>query len=65
MLNLSKLNKAKLEEMKACANFTEDEEIVFGMLSKGKSIIQIADFMNMSTRSVDRRIRDIKAKLNM
>lgn len=65
MLNLSKLNKAKLEEMKACANFTEDEEIVFDMLSKGKSIIQIADFMNMSTRSVDRRISDIKSKLNM
>lgn len=64
-MNLSKLNKARLEEMKACANFTEDEEIVFDMLSKGKSIIQIADVLNLSTRSVDRRIRDIKAKLNM
>lgn len=65
MMNLSKLNKARLEEMKACANFTEDEDIVFDMLSKGKSIIQIADVLNLSTRSVDRRIRDIKAKLNM
>lgn len=65
MLNLSKLNKARLEELKSECHFTEDEEIIFDMLSKGKSIIQIADYMNMSTRTVDRRIRDMKSKMNM
>lgn len=64
-MNLSRYRKSELEEMKSDANLTEDEAIVFEMLSKGKSILQIADRMSVSTRTVDRLIRGIKNKLNM
>lgn len=64
-MNLSRYTKSELEWMVSDLNLTEDEEIIYEMLSKGKSIIQIADRLNMSTRSVDRRIRVLKGKLNM
>ena len=64
-MNLSRYTKSELEWMVSDLNLTEDETIIYEMLSKGKSIIQIADRLNMSTRSVDRRIRVLKDKLNM
>lgn len=64
-MNLSRYKLSDLQKMKEDANLTEDEEMIYYMLSKGKSIIQIADKMNLSTRTIDRRIRDMKEKLNM
>ena len=64
-MNLSRYKTSDLQKMKEDANLTEDEEMIYYMLSKGKSIIQIADKMNLSTRTIDRRIRDMKEKLNM
>ena len=64
-MNLSRYKTSDLQKIKEDANLTEDEEMIYYMLSKGKSIIQIADKMNLSTRTIDRRIRDMKEKLNM
>lgn len=64
-MNLSRYKTSDLQKIKEDANLTEDEEMIYNMLSKGKSIIQIADKMNLSTRTIDRRIRNMKEKLNM
>ena len=45
------------------ANFTEDEEKVFEMASRGKTIVEIADKMNVSERTVDRHIAKVKLKI--
>ena len=64
-MNLSRYKTSDLQKIKEDANLTEDEEMIYNMLSKGKSIIQIADKMNLYTRTIDRRIRSMKEKLNM
>lgn len=63
-MKLHKLTQSKLDDYKLRGNFTEDEEITFDMLSKGKSISEIATRLSVSTRTVDRRIADIKSKIN-
>lgn len=62
-MKLHKLTQSKLDDYKLRSNFTEDEEITFDMLSKGKSISEIATRLSVSTRTVDRRIADIKSKI--
>mgnify|MGYP001517099562 len=63
-MKLHRLTQSKLDDYKLRSNFTEDEEITFDMLSKGKSINEIATRLSVSTRTVDRRIADIKSKIN-
>lgn len=63
MLDFTYLTRAEIEFLKKDIPFTDDEVIVFDMLSKGKSIRQIADATKMCTRSVDRRIKSIKKKI--
>lgn len=63
MLDFTYLTRSELETLKKDIILTEDEEIVFDMLAKGKSIRQIADRAQMCTRSVDRRIKNIKKKI--
>ena len=63
-MKLHKLTQSKLDDYKLRSNFTEDEEITFDMLSKGKSISEIETRLSVSTRTVDRRIADIKSKIN-
>lgn len=62
-MKLSKLTKPELEEICKNANFTEDEEKIFDLLCKGKSLAQIstATFLPISTLS--RRIKEIKKKV--
>lgn len=64
-MNLSFLSKEQSEEYKNKMNLTEDEERIFDMLTKNYSIVKIAGVMQMSTRTVDRRIRNIKLKMNV
>ena len=64
-MNLSFLSKEQSEEYKSKMNLTEDEEKIFDMLVKNYSIIKIASVMQMSTRTVDRRIKNIKIKMDM
>lgn len=61
----SDLRKDEVDYLIDYLNMTEDEETVFLMLVKGKSIKQIADNLMVSTRTVDRRISDIKKKVGM
>lgn len=60
---LSSLTRCELEQYRNELNLTEDEEKVFDLLSKGKSVIQIADKCLISESTVDSRIRAIKSKL--
>lgn len=63
-MNLSFLSKEQSEEYKNKMNLTEDEEQIFDMLTKNYSIVKIASVMQMSTRTVDRRIKSIREKIN-
>lgn len=62
-MKLSKLTKPELEEILENANLTDDEMDVFLMLSRGKSIKEIAFKQSVSTATVSRRIECIKKKI--
>lgn len=62
-MNLSYLSKKQAEEYKSQMNLLDDESIIFDMLVKNYSIVKMADVLKMSTRSVDRRIKNIKKKM--
>lgn len=64
-MNLSFLSREQSEEYKSKMNLTEDEEKIFDMLIKNYSVVKIADIMQMSTRTVDRRIKNIKLKMSV
>ena len=55
--------KSELDYYKQHVNFTHEEEIVFDMLSKGKSIKEIADKLNTSESTIGRRSRNVRRKL--
>lgn len=63
-MNLSFLSKEQSEEYKSKMNLTEDEEKIFDMLTKNYSVVKMASVMQMSTRTVDRRIKSIREKIN-
>ena len=60
---LSSLTKPELEELKERLNLTDDEELVFCQLSKGRSKVLIADNCRISTSTVDNRIKAIGSKI--
>ncbi len=64
-MNLSFLSREQSGEYKNKMNLTEDEEKIFDMLVKNFSVVKIASVMQMSTRTVDRRIKNIKVKMDM
>lgn len=64
-MNLSFLSREQSEEYKSKMNLTEDEEQIFDMLLKNYTVVKIASIMQMSTRTVDRRIKNIKIKMGM
>jgi DNA-binding NarL/FixJ family response regulator len=61
---LSSLTKPELEELKDQLNLTEEQEKVFDMLSKGRSNIYICEKCMLSSSTLDRKITDIRYKLN-
>jgi DNA-binding NarL/FixJ family response regulator len=61
---LSSLTKPELEELKGLLNLTDDEEMVFIELSKGRSVIYIAEKCMVCTSTVDNRTKAIKYKMN-
>lgn len=63
-MNLSFLSKEQSEEYKSKMNLTEEETKIFDMLTKNYSVVKIASVMQMSTRTVDRRIKSIREKMN-
>lgn len=60
---LSSLTKPELEALKEQLNLTDDEEVVFFQLSKGRSKIIVADNCGISQRTVDTRIKSINTKI--
>ena len=60
---LSSLTKPELEELKDLLNLTDDECMIFQLLAKNKSVIEICDKVGMSKRTTDRRINDLKRKV--
>lgn len=60
---LSSLTKPELEELKELLNLTDDEELVFCQLSKGRSNIMVSDNCRISISTVDKRIKNISFKL--
>lgn len=62
-MEFSKLIKPELEEIIESANFTQEEESIFKLLGKGKSITEISMTMHVCQRTIDRKIRNIKAKV--
>ena len=51
-------------EVKDNLNLTDEEEVVFIHLSKGRSKVAIADRCMISISTVDNRIKSINAKLS-
>lgn len=61
---LSSLTKPELELLKERLNLTDDEEMIFCQLSKGRSNITTADNCRVSLSFVDSRIKSISLKVN-
>lgn len=61
---LSSLTKPELEELKERLNLTDDELLIFDLLSRGKSNTCICDKCVLSSSALDRKISKIKAKIN-
>ena len=62
-MKFSKLTKPELEVIIENANFTEQEEEIFSLLARGFIPKEIAMRLCVSTRTVERRIFDIKQKV--
>lgn len=62
-MDLSKYAKPKIDEWREILNLTEQEEVVFNMLAKGHTIIEISEKTTLSERTVSRRIMSISNKM--
>ena len=61
---LSSLTRPELEELKDQLNLTDDEEMIFCQLCKGRSNVVVADNCRVSSSFVDSRIKSISCKIN-
>ena len=61
---LSSLTKPELELIVKIANFTDDEQKIFELLAKDKSITQIATNLCVCERTINRRIKNIESKIS-
>ena len=62
-MKFSELTKPELEEILKNANFTDEEEKIFLLASKGKSLLEISYRCSVSERTVNRKIKKIKEKI--
>lgn len=60
---LSSLTKPELEQLKENLNLTDDENLVFLQLSKGRSKLVVADNCGISERTVGYKINSICKKI--
>lgn len=61
---LSSMTKPELEEIRENLNLTDEEEMVFMQLSKGRSKTSISDNCMISISTVDNRIKAINKKID-
>lgn len=59
---ITSLTKSELDELEIQLNLTDDELLVFRQLSKGRSIVAIADNCGIATSTVSNRIKAILTK---
>ena len=61
---LSSLTKPELEALRELLNLSDDEELIFNELSKGRSKIIVSENCLVSISTVDNRIKSINSKLH-
>ncbi len=61
---LSSLTKPELEELKELLNLTDEEELVFMELAKGRSRVSTSDKCLVSCSTVSNRIKAIQNKIS-
>ena len=61
-MKFSELTKPELEKILENANFTEEEERIFKLLSRNFTQKEIVARLCVSQRTLERRIRNIKYK---
>jgi DNA-binding CsgD family transcriptional regulator len=64
MTKMEEFTMKEIQYLKEVCNFTEQEERIFLMRAKGKSIISISIEEGVSDRTVNRRLKKIKAKIH-
>lgn len=60
---LRTLNRPEVDEKVNICGFTKEEEKIIYFLFEGKSRVEIAQILQISTRTLDRRISRIKNKM--
>ena len=61
---LSSLTKPELETIITNANFTEEEQKIFELLTKDRCITEIAIKLCVCERTINRRIKNIESKIS-
>ena len=61
---LSSLTKPELEKIITNANFTDEEQKIFELLTKDKCITEIAVNLCVCERTINRRIKNIDNKIS-
>ena len=61
---LSSLTKPELEELKELLNITDEEELVFKELSRGRSRVSVSDKCMVSCSTVSNRVKAIQNKIS-
>lgn len=61
---LSSLTKPEVERLRDELNLTDEEEKIYNLLKKNKSIIEISDKLLLSESTLKRRIKDIQRKVD-
>ena len=61
---LSSLTKPELEELKELLNLTDEEELVFKELSRGRSRVSVSDKCMVPCSTDSNRVRSIQNKIS-
>jgi DNA-binding NarL/FixJ family response regulator len=61
---LSSLTKPELEELKELLNLTDEEELVFKELARGRSRVSVSDKCMVSCSTVSNRVKAIQNKIS-
>lgn len=59
----TEFTKIECDKFRELCNFTDEELKVFNLRVRDKSVVEIAENLNISTTTVNRRIKNIKKKI--
>lgn len=63
-MNLKRdLTTPEADRLRELCNFSDEERQVFDLRIRGKSVVEITMALNMSERTVNRRLSNIKQKI--